>query len=148
MSQLKEIARTARNMRLTAIVDDDFPEMQHYFLRACDVFDALPKLPKIVCLCGSTRFFPMFQEANFNETMAGNIVLSVGFYPHSPEAHGEGVGITVNQKESLDELHKRKIDLCDEVFVLNVDGYIGESTKSEIQYAKKTNKPVRYLEKP
>jgi hypothetical protein len=103
--------------------------------------------PKIVVLCGSTRFYPYFQEANYRETMAGNIVLSVGFYPHAQaEMHGEQKGCTPEQKIALDELHKRKIDLADEVYVLNVKGYIGDSTASEIEYAEMLDKPVRYLE--
>lgn len=104
--------------------------------------------PKIVCLCGSTRFYPKFQEANYLETMKGNIVLSVGFYPHAPGEvhHSENVGCTPEQKIALDELHKRKIDLADEVYVLNVGGYIGDSTRSEIAYAVAHRKPVRYLE--
>lgn len=104
--------------------------------------------PRIVCLCGSTRFYEAFQQANYSETMAGRIVLSVGFYPHSSaiHGHGEGVGHNSVEKVALDELHKRKIDLADEVFVLNVGGYIGESTRSEIEYALAHDKPVRYLE--
>jgi len=102
--------------------------------------------PKIVCLCGSTRFYDAFQKANYDETMAGNIVLSVGFYPHSSQiAHGQSLGCDDDQKKKLDELHKRKIDLADDVLVLNVDGYIGESTRSEIEYAKTHGKPIRYL---
>lgn len=105
--------------------------------------------PKIVCLCGSTRFYDEFQKANYEETMAGHIVLSVGFYPHNQtRAHGEDVGCTAEQKEALDQLHFRKIDLCDEVFVLNVGGYVGFSTGREIDYAKNAGKPVRYLEQP
>ncbi len=103
--------------------------------------------PRVVCLCGSTRFFPQFQEANFAETMAGNIVLSVGFYPHAVgEMHGEGVGITPDQKQGLDELHLRKIDLADEVLILNVGGYIGESTARELAYAYERGKAVRFLQ--
>jgi hypothetical protein len=103
--------------------------------------------PTVVCLCGSTRFHKEFVEANYHETMAGRIVLSVGFFPHSAkEIHGEDIGITPEQKEMLDELHKRKIDLADEVLVINVGGYIGESTRSEIEYAQETDKPVRHLE--
>jgi len=103
--------------------------------------------PKIVCLCGSTRFFNEFQKANYEETMKGNIILSVGFYPHSQkQAHGQEIGCTDEQKIMLDELHKRKIDLADEVFVLNKDGYIGSSTRSEIEYAKSHNIPIRFLE--
>lgn len=103
--------------------------------------------PKIVCLCGSTRFKDAFDEANYQETMAGRIVLSVGFIMHATgNKHGEGVGATPEQKIALDELHKRKIDLADEVLVLNVGGYIGSSTRSEIDYAIAHGKPIRYLE--
>jgi len=106
------------------------------------------KYPFIVCLCGSTRFYDAFQQANYDLTMQGKIVLSVGFYPHatSEAGHGEGVGHDSVEKIALDELHKRKIDLADEVLVLNVGGYIGDSTRSEIEYAKKEGKIVRYLE--
>lgn len=80
--------------------------------------------------------------------MAGKIVLSVGFFMHATgNKHGESVGATPEQKIALDELHKRKIDLADEVFVLNVGGYIGESTRSEIEYAKSLAMPIRYLER-
>lgn len=104
--------------------------------------------PRIVCLCGSTRFYEYFQRANYEETMAGRIVLSVGFYPHAQKEvhHSEDVGCTAEQKIALDELHKRKIDLCDEVFVLNVGRYIGSSTRSEIEYAEAHGKTIRYLE--
>ena len=110
--------------------------------------ETMPTKPKIVCLCGSTRFYDAFQKANYEETMAGRIVLSVGFYPHATSAagHGEGVGHNSAEKIALDELHKRKIDLADEVLVLNVDGYIGESTRSEIAYAMVRGKVVKYLE--
>lgn len=103
--------------------------------------------PKIVCLCGSTRFYKEFVKANYEETMKGNIVLSVGFYRHaSEEMHGEKIDITYKQEAMLAELHKRKIDICDEVLVINVGLYIGESTMSEIRYAIDIDKPVRFLE--
>lgn len=104
--------------------------------------------PNIVVLCGSTRFYDAFQAANYSLTMRGQIVLSVGFYPHAKaeHGHGEGVGHDSAEKVALDELHKRKIDLADEVLVLNVYGYIGESTRGEIAYAEKIGRPVRYLE--
>jgi hypothetical protein len=102
--------------------------------------------PRIVCLCGSTRFYWAFQEANFRETMAGRIVLSVGFYPHATaEVHGEHIGITQAEKEALDRLHFRKIDLAHEILVLNVDGYVGSSTRNEILYARSKGRPVRWL---
>lgn len=103
--------------------------------------------PKIVCLCGSTRFYDAFQKANYEETMKGNIVLSVGFYPHSQtQAHGEQVGCTPDQKQMLDNLHLKKIEIADEVLVLNVGGYIGESTRRELLFAIRNGKIVRFLE--
>jgi hypothetical protein len=103
--------------------------------------------PTVVCLCGSTRFYEAFQEANYRETMAGKIVLSVGFYPHAAErAHGEERGCTPEQKVALDELHLRKIDMADEVLILNVGGYIGSSTRRELNHAMATGKRIRALE--
>lgn len=103
--------------------------------------------PTIVCLCGSTRFYAAFQRANYDETMAGRIVLSIGFYPGAGEGeHGEHVGITSEQKTVLDELYFRKIDLCDEILVINVEGYVGESTEREIHYAHKLGKKIRWLD--
>lgn len=103
--------------------------------------------PEVVCLCGSTRFYDEFQQANYDLTMAGKIVLSVGFYPHAKakSGHGQGVGHESAEKVALDELHKCKIDLADRVLVLNVGGYIGESTRSEIAYAEYNHVPVDYL---
>ena len=97
---------------------------------------------KVITLCGSTRFRDAFTEAQKRLTLAGNIVISVGLFGHAgdEEVWVEGT------KEMLDDMHKRKIDLADEIFVFNVGGYIGESTRSEIDYARKTGKPVRYLE--
>lgn len=97
--------------------------------------------PKIVCLCGSTKFEEQFIITNRDETLKGNIVLSVGVFAHGRDKQF----ISHTQKVKLDNLHKRKIDLADEVIVLNVDGYIGKSTRSEIEYAKNNNKSIRYL---
>lgn len=98
--------------------------------------------PVIVCLCGSTRFSEAFHDANLRETLAGKIVLSIGCDFKSDDA----LGLTEADKERLDELHLRKIDLADEVLILNVGGYIGESTAYEIYYAVKQSKFVRFLE--
>lgn len=98
-------------------------------------------IPRIICLCGSTKFYKTFDEQNFKLTLEGKIVLSVGCNTKSDE----GLSLTEEDKTKLDELHKRKIDLCDSVLILNVDGYIGESTRSEIEYAKKISKPIDYL---
>lgn len=97
---------------------------------------------KVVTLCGSTRFKDEFIEAQKRLTLAGNIVISVGLFGHSgdDEVWAEGT------KEMLDDMHKRKIDMADEIYVINVGGYIGSSTKLEIEYAKKTGKTVKYLE--
>jgi hypothetical protein len=106
------------------------------------------KRPTIVCLCGSSRFYKEYQIAEYQETMAGRIYLSIGFYPHAAEEmHGEGVGHNSEEKIALDELHKRKIDLADEVLVLNVGGYVGDSTLSEVIYADRLKKPLRWLER-
>ena len=96
---------------------------------------------KIVTLCGSTRFKDAFLEAQKNLSLQGNIVISVGLFGHSGDEEVWKPGV----KERLDEMHLRKIDLADEIFVINVGGYIGESTRREIAYARSTGKPVRYL---
>ena len=108
-----------------------------------------PAAPRIVCLCGSTRFYDAFREANLRETLAGRIVLSIGcdFKSDGDLIAAGTLGRDPGQvKRDLDELHKRKIDLADDVLVLNVGGYIGESTRSEICYAAAHGKPVAYLE--
>lgn len=97
---------------------------------------------KIITLCGSTRFKDEFLMVQKKLTLEGNIVISVGLFGHSGdnEVWAEGT------KEMLDDMHKRKIDMADEIFVINKNGYIGSSTKSEIAYAHATGKPVHYLE--
>ena len=81
-------------------------------------------------------------EAQKRLTLEGNIVISVGLFGHS----GDDEVWTDGTKEMLDDMHKRKIDMADEIFVINVDGYIGSSTRSEIDYATATRKTVNYLE--
>ena len=97
---------------------------------------------KVVTLCGSTRFKDEFYEAQKKLTLEGNIVISVGMFGHSGDAEVWNDGV----KEMLDDMHKRKIDMADEIFVVNKNRYIGSSTKSEIEYATKHNKKVNYLE--
>ena len=82
-------------------------------------------------------------------TLKGNIVISVGLFSHSGDSEvweNMDEGTLTTTKEMLDDMHKRKIDMADEIFVINVNGYIGESTKSEIEYAKSLGKMVNYLE--
>jgi hypothetical protein len=102
--------------------------------------------PRIVCLCGSTRFWREFLRANRDETTAGRIVLSVGCFVGAPSFPVAMEPVTPEVKRKLDELHLRKIDLADEILVLNVGGYIGESTHAEIVYAAAAGKEIRYLE--
>jgi hypothetical protein len=97
---------------------------------------------KVITLCGSTKFKEEFMQVQKDLTLKGNIVISVGLFGHS----GDNEVWTEGTKEMLDDMHKRKIDMADEIFVINVNGYIGSSTKSEIEYAIKTNKKVNYLE--
>ena len=97
---------------------------------------------KIVTLCGSTRFKEQFIEAQKRLTLDGCIVISVGMFGHSGDEEVWKPGV----KDMLDDMHLRKIDLADEIFVINVGGYIGESTRREIAYAEKTGKKVNYLE--
>ena len=104
---------------------------------------------KVITLCGSTRFKDEFLEAQKRLTLEGNIVISVGLFGHSGDNEvweNMDEGALTKTKEMLDDIHKRKIDMSDEIFVINVGGYIGESTRSEIEYAKATGKTVRYLE--
>lgn len=104
---------------------------------------------KVVTLCGSTRFKEAFLEMQKRLTLEGNIVISVGLFGHSGdnEVWEEMTEDTLtNTKLMLDDMHKRKIDMADEIFVINVGGYIGSSTKSEIAYAIDTGKVVHYLE--
>ena len=94
---------------------------------------------KIVCLCGSTKFKEAFEKANREETAKGNIVLTVAMFGHL-----EGLDMNSEEKKTFDAVHYDKIELADEILVLNIDGYIGESTKKEIEYAKSSNKTIRY----
>ena len=103
----------------------------------------------VITLCGSTRFKDAFYEAQKRLTLEGNIVISVGLFGHSGDKEvwdGMSEDTLTKTKIMLDDMHKRKIDMADEIFVINVGGYVGSSTKSEIEYARKTGKAVRYLE--
>ncbi len=116
----------------------------------CQMNGAVPDLfrrddrPSIVCLCGSTRFMAQFFEEGWELTLRGHIVLSVGVCKHAQDHGAEALGQDV--AEQLDELHKRKIDLADWIVVLNVGGYVGNSTASEIEYAIQHGKPINWLE--
>ena len=106
---------------------------------------------RIITLCGSTRFKDAFMEAQKRLTLAGNIVISVGLFGHSGDDEvweGMAEDTLTRTKEMLDDMHKRKIDLADGIYVINAGGYIGSSTRSEIEYARAHGKTVEYLEPP
>ena len=96
----------------------------------------------IITLCGSTKFKEDFERVNRELTLAGNIVISVGAFGHAGDVFSD------DQKVMLDDIHKRKIDMADAIYVINKGGYIGESTKSEIKYALEHNKQVMFMEAP
>lgn len=104
--------------------------------------------PRVVCLCGSTRFSEAFRKANLQETLAGKIVLTIGCDMRSDADvfSDKTPGELKNIKNRLDVLHLHKIRLSDEVLILNVGGYIGDSTQRELDYARSQGKIVRYLE--
>ena len=97
---------------------------------------------KVITLCGSTKFKEDFLREQKMLTLEGNIVISVGLFGHS----GDNEVWSEGTKEMLDDMHKRKIDMAEAIFVINVGGYIGSSTRSEIEYAKSKGKNVLYLE--
>ena len=96
----------------------------------------------VITLCGSTKFKSDFIKVQKELTLKGYVVISVGLFGHS----GDNEVWTEGTKQMLDDMHKYKIDLADEIFVINKNGYIGESTKSEIEYAKSKGKKINYLE--
>ena len=97
---------------------------------------------KVITLCGSTRFKDEFIETQKRLSLQGNIVISVGLFGHSGDKEVWQDGV----KEMLDDMHKRKIDMADSIYVINVGGYIGSSTRSEIEYAIAHGETVEYLE--
>jgi len=112
-----------------------------YFNNREEKENKFPDKFKVITLCGSTKFKDKFIEVQKKLTLQGYIVISVGLFGHAgdDEVWEEGT------KEMLDEMHKRKINMSDEIFVIDVDNYIGSSTKSEIEYAKICDKLIHYL---
>lgn len=109
--------------------------------------------PKVLTLCGSSRFPEAFAIANAHLSMLGYVVISLGLFGHADEPMGSKFlvsdGIETSEaKQRLDQLHFRKIDISDGIFVVNVGGYVGSSTKREIEYAKKAGKAVTYMFPP
>lgn len=100
------------------------------------------ELKGVITLCGSTRFFKLFDEMNYKLTMNGWVVLSIGC--HSNHDACLGIEQISNAKEMLDKLHKKKIWMSWGVLILDKDGYIGDSTRSELEYAKANDKKIFY----
>jgi hypothetical protein len=94
---------------------------------------------KVITLCGSTKFKKEFEALNQYLTFSGNIVLSVGVF-----GHADKIELTEEDKEKLDNIHKQKINMSDEIIVIDKDNYIGESTKNEIEYASHHGKKVTF----
>lgn len=106
--------------------------------------------PRVITLCGSSRFPEAFHLANAHLSMQGHVVISLGLFGHADEPTGarfmtsDGNEATP-EKVALDQLHFRKIDLSDGIFVVNVGGYVGSSTKREIEYARSQGKSVEFM---
>ncbi len=137
--RIRVVTELKEQINILATERDELRELRAFLETRC----VPSNTPPIVCLCGSTRFMDAFFEAGWKFTLNGYIVLSVGVCKHAEDHGGEALGQEVADK--LDKLHLRKIDLADSVHVLNVDGYIGESTKKEIEYATSKHKPITYL---
>lgn len=121
----------------------NYQEDPQYYIDI-SLIPAKPKSPKKIAYCGSLRVaLDAFKKAEYQSVLDGNIALlpCCMFVDIQREYGAES-----DYKQKADDLHKRKIDICDEVFVLNVNGYIGDSTRSEIEYANSIGKPVLYLE--
>ncbi|MEU4623540.1 hypothetical protein AB0G04_26645 [Actinoplanes sp. NPDC023801] len=100
---------------------------------------------KVITLCGSTRFEAEFAEVSQRLTMEGCVVISLGMFslPELP-----GYDWTVDRsdlKGRIGAVHRQKIRMADEVYIVDPGGYVGESTRREIDYAESLGKPVRYL---
>ena len=104
---------------------------------------------KVITLCGSTKFKDEFLRVQKELTLQGNVVISVGLFGHSGDNEvweNMDEGTITETKRMLDDMHRQKIDMADEIFVINVGGYIGDSTRKEIEYAKREGKIIKYLE--
>ena len=105
--------------------------------------------PKIVVLCGSSKFVDIMAVAEWlieRDELA--ITMGLNLLPHwYPDCPSDHLAEHEGCAEAMDELHLRKIDLSDEIFVVDWDGYIGKSTANEIEYAKKNGKDIRYFSK-
>ena len=105
--------------------------------------------PKVIVLCGSSKFCQIMAvcawvlERDEGAITIGLHLLPEWYSPDLPDSHlAEHEGVA----SAMDELHKRKIDLADEIFIVNYKDYIGDSTKNEIMYAQEKGVPVRWFQ--
>jgi hypothetical protein len=127
---------------------DEFERNTAEFRMVVPPFFTNLERPTIVCLCGSTQFYDVFSTLNLEETLAGKIVLSIASDRKTEDEIFAGLTSAElkEAKQKLGLLHFQKIDLVDEILVVNVDGYVGESTTREILYARENHKTIRWLE--
>lgn len=117
-----------------------FRDQEHSGMCHCGRYFKVLKAPK-VCLCGSTRFKDKFFEVARTFTLKGCIVTMPMVFMHSDNESEDEI-----DKEYLDEIHKAKIAEADLVYIINCDNYIGQSTRSEINWALELGKKIEYLE--
>ena len=132
----------ARNTFEHAVLSEAWSTPYYELLRGMvNSYVEEPKF-RVITLCGSTRFKEEFIEVQKRLTLEGNIVISAGVFEHFCDDRIWESGT----KEMLDEMQRKKIDMSNEIFVINKGGYIGESTRAEIKYALARKKSVRYFE--
>lgn len=129
----------------TGLLPQEIAALQHAGTEKEGLSKGTRWFPEIVCLCGPMRFHDAYRQAEYDLELQGKIVLAPSFKPGAGE-HDGTTGCTPEQKVQLDALHKKKIEMADRVLILNVGGYVGESTRSEIEHAKAHGKTVDFLE--
>lgn len=118
----------------------DFQKQDRTGFCHCGLYYKITDYP-VITLCGSTRFKDDYLRLQKELTLAGYVVISVGVFGHAEnEVYSEGA------KAMLDDIHKQKIAMSDIVYIINRDGYIGESTQSEIEWAQELGKEIWYME--
>lgn len=106
--------------------------------------------PRVYTLCGSTRFPQAHALANLHLSAMGHVVIPLGMHGHADEPQGARFLTSDGDestpvKQALDQLHFRKIDLSDGIYVVNVGGYVGSSTMREIAYARSKGLDVVWM---
>lgn len=97
--------------------------------------------PTIICLCGSMKFQTEFERVAKEQTLKGRIVFTLAFFIGS-----DGENLEKEQRTLLQHLHRHKIKLSDEILVINPNGYIGEATQKDIEFAENLGKRIEYME--